>query len=231
LGYTGFTVDNRFTAGTAAAVRVWQADLGIAKSGTVETGQLVFTPGAVRIAAHTARVGEAAGRAEGGGEMVLSYTGTTKRVIVDLKVADQALAAEGSKVTVTVPGGKKVDATIAGVGTVAITPEQDGETPGPGALTSTNARIPVTVTITDQQALGKLEAAPVDVDFVSEKRENVLTVPVAALLALPDGGYGVEIVEGDTTRIVAAKTGLFAAGRVEISGEGIEDGMTVGVPA
>jgi len=58
----------------------------------------------------------------------------------------------------------------------------------------------------------------------------VLAVPVAALLALPEGGFGVEIVEGNTTRIVAVKTGMFAAGRVEVSGEGIAEGMKVGVP-
>jgi len=86
------------------------------------------------------------------------------------------------------------------------------------------------VTIADQGALGSLDAAPVDVDLVSEERKDVLAVPVAALLALTDGGYGVEIVDGDTTRVVAVKIGMFAAGRVEISGEGIAEGVTVGVP-
>ena len=37
-----------------------------------------------------------------GGATVLSYTGTTRLVTVDLKVADQALAAEGGKVTVAI---------------------------------------------------------------------------------------------------------------------------------
>jgi multidrug efflux system membrane fusion protein len=39
----------------------------------------------------------------------------------------------------------------------------------------------------------------------------------------------VSLVDGDTTRIVAVKTGMFAAGQVEISGKGIAAGMTVGV--
>jgi hypothetical protein len=56
-------------------------------------------------------------------------------------------------------------------------------------------------------------------------------VPVAALLALREGGYGVQIVEGSTTRIVAVKTGLFSGGRVEVSGDGLAEGMTVGMPS
>jgi multidrug efflux system membrane fusion protein len=59
----------------------------------------------------------------------------------------------------------------------------------------------------------------------------VLTVPVAALLALSEGGYGVQVVEGTGTRIVAVETGLFADGRVEISGSGIAAGTNVGVPS
>ncbi|CAN5243941.1 peptidoglycan-binding protein [soil metagenome] len=228
LGYTGFTVNNNFAAGTAAAVRSWQTDLGLAATGSIEPGQVVFTPGPVRVAEHLARVGVST-RADGG-ETVLSYTGTTRLVTVELKVADQALAVQGGKVTVTIPGGKSVNGTIAKIGTVATAQEQSSETPGQSGSTTSDARIPVTVEITDQQTLGTLEGAPADVDFVSQKREGVLAVPVAALLALPKGGYGVEIVEGRTTRIVAVKTGLFAAGWVEISGGGIEDGMKVGVP-
>src|SRR6266545_4492187 len=205
LGYTGFTVDNDFTAGTAVAVRDWQTRLGVAVTGAVEPGQVVFTPGAVRVAAHTARIGATVGRGEGGGATVLSYT-------------------------VTTPGGKRVNGTITKVGTVATVQDQATKgPPGDGAPVAADARIAVTVDIADQQALGTLEAAPADVDFVSQKREGVLTVPVAALLALPEGGYGVEVVEGSTTRVVAVKTGLFAAGRVEISG-GVEEGMKVGVP-
>lgn len=92
------------------------------------------------------------------------------------------------------------------------------------------ASIEVTVTIGDQKALGPLDAAPVDVDFVASKREDVLAVPVAALLALPKGGFGVQVVDGGRTRIVAVTTGMFAAGQVEVSGKGIAEGVRVGVP-
>jgi hypothetical protein len=238
LAYTGFTVDDTYTAATAQAARRWQADLGLPKTGAVEPGQVVVTPGAVRVAEHTARVADRIGGDTGAGASVLSYSGTTRLVTVELTVADQALAAKSRTVTVTVPDQGPVKGTIAQVGTLATAPEPTGNAPGdqasnaPGGSSSTasDARIEVTVTIAAQKQLGSLAGAPVDVDFVSEQRKGVLAVPVAALLALPNGGYGVQIVQGGVTHIVAVKTGMFAAGRVEISGDGIAEGVTVGVP-
>jgi ABC-type glutathione transport system ATPase component len=49
----------------------------------------------------------------------------------------------------------------------------------------------------------------------------VLAVPVVALLALPKGGFGVEVVDGARTRIVPVRTGMFAAGQVEVSGRAL----------
>jgi len=63
----------------------------------------------------------------------------------------------------------------------------------------------------------------------AERRENVLTVPVTALLALREGGYGVEVITETGSEIVAVDTGMFADGYVEISGEGITEGTVVGV--
>jgi len=38
-------------------------------------------------------------------------------------------------------------------------------------------------------------------------------VPVGALVALAEGGYGVQVIEGSTARYIAVKTGMFAGGR------------------
>ncbi len=227
LGYSGFSVDRTFTAATAKAVRTWQTDLGLPANGTIELGEVVFTPGPARIAGHAARIGDALGER---GMPVLSYTGTTKLVSVDLDVADQALARQGGRVTVTIPGRDPVEGTISKVGTAITAPEEPAAAEGGTSSAASAPRIGVTVTIAGQDPLGSLDAAPVDVDFVSQERKDVLTVPVAALLALADGGFGLEVIDADTTRIVPVKTGMFAAGRVEISGEGIAEGMRVGVP-
>jgi hypothetical protein len=239
LGYRGFRVNETYDAATAIAGRAWQAKLGLPASGTIEPGQVVFTPGPVRIAEQTARVGDPVGGDPGaGGGSVLSYTGTARLVTVELEVADGSLAAKGRTVTVTLPGGGTVKGTISHIGAVARAPEPaaQGASPGQGAAsggaasTAAQAVIEVTVTIRNQKALGSLQAAPVDVDFVSGTRENVLAVPVDALLALSKGGFGVQIVDGATTRIVPVQTGLFAGSQVEISGTGIAAGVKVGVP-
>jgi len=234
LGYTRFPVDNTYTAATAAAVRAWQARLGLPATGTVELGQVVFAPGPVRIAGHAARIGDILGGESGqDGASVLSYTGTTRQVMVELDVADQALAVKGRTVTVTVPGRGTMRGKVSQVGTVvtAQSATPDAGTASEGASsTASDARIEVTVTIANQGALGSLQAAPVDVDFASSKRQDVLAVPVVALLALAKGGFAVQVVDGATTRIVPAKTGMFAAGQVEISGKGIAEGMRVGIP-
>jgi peptidoglycan hydrolase-like protein with peptidoglycan-binding domain len=231
LGYGGFTVDDTYTAATEAAVRAWQADLGLPATGSVEVGQVVFTPGPVRIADHAAFVREVVGGDSGAA--ILSYTGTTKLVGVELKVVDLPLAVRGRAVTVTVPGRGPVRGRVARVGTAITTPaaaEGDNTQTAGAASATADAVVDVTVTIADQNALGSLDAAPVDVDFVSSKRKDVLAVPVEALLALPQGGYGVEVVAGASTRIVPVRTGMFAAGEVEVSGRGIAEGVRVGVP-
>jgi peptidoglycan hydrolase-like protein with peptidoglycan-binding domain len=229
LGYVGLRVDDTYTTTTAAVVRKWQGDLGLPTSGEVAPGQAVFTGGPVRIAQDIARVGDPVSGDPRPDGAVLTYTGTARLVTVDLAVADRPLAVQGRTVTVTVPGAGTVEGTIATIGTIATPKPQEGATPGSTASPASDARVQVTVAIADQAALGSLDAAPVDVNLASGERNDVLAVPVAALLALPDGGFGVEAVDGATTHIVPVKTGLFAAGRVEISGDRIAEGMTVGV--
>jgi multidrug efflux pump subunit AcrA (membrane-fusion protein) len=73
-----------------------------------------------------------------------------------------------------------------------------------------------------------LDGSPVSVDITRQKAENVLAVPVEALLALAEGGYGVE-TQADH-RLVPVQTGLFADGQVEVSGPDLRPGLKVVVP-
>jgi membrane fusion protein, multidrug efflux system len=218
LGYDGFTVDDEYSSSTAEAVKEWQEDLGLPETGAVELGRVVFASGAVRIDGNEAAVGEAVQP----GAAVLSYTGTARVVTVELDVADQRLARKGAAVTATLPDGKTARGKITKTALV-IKPAEEQE--------PASTVVEVTVAMDDAKAAAGLDSATVDVAFTASQRENVLTVPVAALLALAEGGYGVQVVDGTVTRIVAVETGLFAAGRVEVSGDGLAEGMTVGMPS
>ncbi|MEV0971749.1 peptidoglycan-binding protein [Microtetraspora glauca] len=216
LGYRGITVDQEFTWATREAVRRWQRNIGVPVTGQVEPGDVFVHPGPIRVAELKTTLG---GPAPG---PVLAYTGTTKRVTVPLDAADRHLVKKGMKATVKLPGGATVPGVVTGIGKVASESIEQGET----VIT-----IEVVVSVRERRARGKLRAfdtAPVKVAVVAEQRENVLAVPVNALIALPGGGYGVEVVQGAVTRSVPVRTGMFADGKVEIAG--IDEGTTVVVP-
>jgi peptidoglycan hydrolase-like protein with peptidoglycan-binding domain len=213
LGYTGFTVDKTYSAATAAAVKRWQEDLGVDRTGKVEPGSVLITPGEIRVAERKAQVGD-----QPSGP-VLTYTGTSREVSVDLDVQYQRLARKGAKVSIELPGGGTAKGRITKVGKVAV--QGHGDTP---------TTINVTVTVGDQGSLGSYDKAPVAVYLTSERHANVLAVPIEALLAQPDGGYGVQVVDGGRVRTVPVETGAFTEGKVEISGSGLSEGMSVGVP-
>jgi hypothetical protein len=214
LGYDGSAAD---------AIRRFQMDAGRSATGLIEPGQIVVAPGPVRVAAHLAEVGDVvfsgqsgqSGLAPGneGSDPIVRYTGTDRTVTVSLTIADHTYARPGDSVIVTLPTDADVHGVITEVSTVF---DDEG-------LAATVVDIP------DQSALGTLEAASVDVEFVIGKREDVLAVPITALLALPDGGFGVDIIAGDNPRIVPVDTGLFARGNVEIDGVDIVEGAIVGI--
>lgn len=147
--------------------------------------------------------------------------GTRRLVHVDLDADKQDLARKGAKVTVELPGGRTVDGTITKVGGVA-------ESTGTGQDEKTTIGVDISL---GSAGTGRLDEAPVSVELESERREDVLSVPVEALLALREGGFGVEVVGGGTRRLVSVRTGAFGGGRVEVAGSGIAAGVKVGVPA
>ncbi|WP_370614647.1 peptidoglycan-binding protein [Mumia qirimensis] len=219
LGYGGFTVDEEFTSATADAVEQWQEDLDVEETGRVDVGDVVVSDGAVRVASHVVDVGDPASGP------LITTTRTRRSVAVDLEVEHQESVGRGDRVTVTLPDGTVVDGRVSDVGTVATTQEGDEQ----GAETTTT--VPVTVTMAKQTGLGRLDAAPVDVTFTSEERADVLAVPVNALVALAEGGYGVEVVADGATSYVAVEVGLFADGMVEVTGEDLSEATTVVVPS
>ncbi|MEU7583574.1 peptidoglycan-binding protein [Streptomyces sp. NPDC041068] len=218
LGYgAGLAVDDTYTDGTAAAVKRWQKAHDRKQTGRVGPDQISFQPAAVRVKSGESTVGDQVAP----GKPVLSTTGSERVVRVQLDVAEGKLAKKGTKVTVTLPDGTTVDGKVAAVGRTA----KPGDDPS-----DKTPKIPVTVTF---DAPGKVEGfdqSPVTVNLTGETRKDVLSVPVNALLALPGGGFGVQVVEGGRTREVKVELGMFGQGRVEVTGGGLREGMKVGVP-
>lgn len=196
-----------------AQVRAWLRDSGLPVTGIVGPSQLVVTSGPVHIASHSTSPGETVLASSQDGGAILEFASTEKLVTLPLSVSDQGLAAVGRAVVVTLPDEASVDGTISEIGSIV-----------------TDGTIEVTIAIADQAALSDLQVASVDVELVSASRDDVLSVPVAALLARPEGGFAVEVVNGADSTVSPIETGLFASGRVEISGDGLIEGMRVGVP-
>jgi peptidoglycan hydrolase-like protein with peptidoglycan-binding domain len=216
LGFS-LSVDDLYSAETARVVREWQRRLGRTPTGVVAKTDVVYASGPIRVAQRLLRPGATAT-----GD-VLSYTGTTRVITATATTAEVGWATAGTAVTVVLPGGQ----SVAGRVSSAVPVQAAGE--GPPGLAAT---VMVTVAVEDQAALGEsADGAPVQVRHVAAERADVLVVPVAALLALAEGGYGLEVVEPSGVRIVPVQVGLFADGKVEVNGPGIEVGTRVGMPS
>ncbi len=220
LGYEGFDVDESFSESTAAAVKRWQKWMHRPETGVVRPGEVVFTDGPIRVAAQLARRGAA------NGPDALSYTAPDKLVTVEAKTDQVDWATKGRKVEVVLPNGKSAAATITAVSAEA-TEAAAGTQPATAAVPA--ATVAVTVAIASQKAVQDYERGPVDVRYVVRERRGVLTVPVTALLALAEGGYGVEVVEGGATGIVAVEVGMFTDARVEVRSPKLRPGVRVSI--
>lgn len=218
MGHLATEPDSRFTWATANAVMAWQGSQGMERTGTVPLGRVIFSAGDLRIGKVLTRVGDRVGT----DTEVYDVTSTSQVVEADVKLADQQLAVVGTQVSLRLPGAVTTTGTISSVGTPTERTTQNS---------STENIIPITVALDDPQAASNLQEASVTVSLPSQRREDVLSVPVGALLALGPQQFGVEVVDSrGSTRKVVVTTGLFTSERVEVSGEGLSEGQQVVVP-
>jgi hypothetical protein len=246
LGYgAGLTQSNHYSAATAAAVARWQTALGLPATGTLLLGQAVFEPGPIRVTTVTPSVGQAVAPGN-----VLDATSTTPIVTVALQVTQEYLVKPGDAVSVVLPDGSTtVSGRVETVGNVATCPNGNGNGAGNGGSNAGNGpadvspcaasgsgssstpTVTVTVTLDSTPPGATLDQAPVNVDLTSQRADNVLAVPVNALLALQGGGDAVEVVSGTSHQLVGVTTGLYSNTLVQISGNGITAGTRVEVPS
>jgi Putative peptidoglycan binding domain len=248
LGYgAGLTQSNHYSAATVAAVQRWQTAVGLAATGEILLGQVVFEPGPIRVTSVTPTVGASAGGggSSGGGGTVLTATHTTPVVTVDLDVSQEYLVKPGDAVSVVLPDGTTmVGGHIETVGNVATCPGGGSNGTGDGSSSadqspcesagsgnSSTPTVTVTVSLDATPPGATLDQAPVNVNITTQTADNVLAVPVNALLALAGGGFGVEVVTGNTSRLVGVTTGLYDNTLVQVSGTGLTVGTRVQVPS
>lgn len=220
---SGLTVDGVYDEATELAVSAWQESLGLEATGEVSLGSVVFVEGPSLVDDQLGVLGSTVTP----GSPLLSLTptrtgedlATTQRVVAQLPLSDRSLLEIGSEVTIDLPDGTDVPATVLDIGNVPLGGGADG------------SEAYVEVEIQPIEPIDEVWiGADVDVEVTAELAADVLSVPVSALLALVEGGYAVEIPDGDGTRLVGVETGMFADGFVEISGSGLEPGMEVVVP-
>jgi peptidoglycan hydrolase-like protein with peptidoglycan-binding domain len=212
---SNLSVSGHFDSYDVAAIKRLQKAIGVAQTGVISLGQVVFLPGAIRITSVTATLGS---MAQPGAPMATA-TSTTRRVLVNLSANQQSKVKVGDKVTITLPNRKTTDGTVSSVGTVATSSGNGGGTP----------TIEVLITPIDPAATGTLDAAPVSVAIVTAQVADVLAVPVTALLAQKDA-YVVEVVDASGQhRFVPVTIGLFddSSGLVQVEGAGLAAGQKV----
>ncbi len=213
--------DGHFTSADAAAVRRWQRALGVAQTGVVDLGTVLFAPNPMRIAALQLTLGAQAGP----GAVILTTSPTDVHVNVPLDTSYIAFVHATDPVRVTLPdlstsvGGHIV--SIAPNAIVASAPNQPSR-----------PTIAVRVDVDDPTKLRAYDQAPVQVAITIQVHRNVLAVPVLALLAEPGETYAVRTVHGSTRTLVTVVPGLQASnGLIEVASPSLSEGELVEVPA
>jgi len=144
----------------------------------------------------------------------------------------------GDAVSIVLPDGTStVGGHIETVGNVATCPGASNDSAdlspcsSSGSGTNSTPTVNVSITLDSPPTMATLDQAPVNVDVTTQRADDVLAVPVNALLALRSGGFGVDIVAGTTSHLVRVTTGLYSNTLVQISGSGIGVGARVEVPS
>jgi hypothetical protein len=161
---------------------------------------------------------------------ILTTNSTQLVVTVDLNASLQSEATLGEHVSVEMPNGSNVGGKVTAVSAVAqqsSTSGSAGSSPSGGSAGSgASATVPVTITLDGRARGAGLDQASVSVSFTQAKASNVLSVPVTSLIATSGQKFAVQETVAPY-KLIHVKTGLFAAGYVEISGSGVYQGLKV----
>ena len=208
------SADRYVTSITLSQIEQWQESVGADRTGVVKKSQIVFRSEAFRVDAVTARLGQSIN----GGSLV-NITEARRVVTVHLDTELGGLMAMGDVVEVELPDGKSVEGTVTHVADVATRI-------GQGQQQTTYLDVII-------ELLGSgtsFDQSPVTVKVEEVLEQEAVAVPIAALLALAEGGYGLEVLDPDNTvRLVGVELGTFHGNQVSIS-RGVQPGQSVIIP-
>ncbi|WP_051798658.1 efflux RND transporter periplasmic adaptor subunit [Catenuloplanes japonicus] len=206
LGYETWAADESLSDKPLMnALKRWQQKRGLAEPGTLKPGQVIVVGGPGRVSNLAAEPGAPASGP------VVEVTSTTKVVTLPMSAAEAGSVSLKEAVTIALPDGREVKGTVTDISRTVLQAPDSTEPPK------------ITVTVTPDEP-PPFDAAPVQVRFTMAAREQVLAVPVGALVALREGGYALQTPDGT---LIAVTTGVFAGGLVEVSGAGVDTGTTV----
>ncbi|MER5361585.1 peptidoglycan-binding protein [Streptomyces sp. NPDC002785] len=220
----GLTVDQKFTAGTATAVKRWQKALGEQQTGTVALGSVVVLPRpTVRVQQLGAQLGSALGATA-----VMTVTSTD--LVATVQPADNQLSQfkPNGRVTVKLTDGSTVQGRIRSLVRGGSGNGGDNSPEGGGGSGGSD-KTTVTIALDSQQQAKHAGPSSATVTVVGNTVSDALIVPVTALLALDGGGYGVQVTDGSATRLVKVQLGLVADAKAQITGD-VRAGDQVVIP-
>lgn len=211
----------QYDMATVEAVERWQQANGMASSGQISLGGLVFLPTPVLVGSPSAALGQPASP----GDAPYAVTTTTRVVTVPLN-PNLPTVNVGESVSIVLPTNATTPGTITTVDPAPANASSPSSSSSGGASSAPSAV--ATVAPVDPAATGAAANVAVQVSLVVQSVNHVLAAPISALLALSGGGYGVEVVGPSGARhLVGVTTGASTGSQVQISGPGIQAGTKV----
>ncbi len=210
LGYDDggdLAVDDQWDKHTTAAVKAWQIGLGLEGSGELPLGYIVFIPTDTVVTT----VNVAVGQEITDGDAVLSLGTLSQQVVAAVPAELQAVVTPGLEVTVS-----GVSGTVTRL----------------GSSTGEDDTVSVVAYITPNELIEAADGATVSARFTVTDAANVLLVPVDAVTSRTDGSYAVLAVDntGKNGTWIPIDVHGVANGEVAATGDGLHDGLIVGLP-
>jgi peptidoglycan hydrolase-like protein with peptidoglycan-binding domain len=224
-------VDDEFDDNTAiAVVRFWQSIGAVAAEALIDPADVVVPAGSFVTVPTGLLAGDpvvADGTELTSDSPAAVLTRPARLVMYDAEVGDGDFAL-GSTLDVVFPDDSVLPGTVTSVSDVA-TAGADGGDATIAVEISVDGDLPASV--------ASLAEVPVTLRVVNESTPDAFVVPVAALVALAEGGYGLQVLDGTTdtgapaSHLIGVEVGQFTDGMVAVTGADVAAGLDVVVPS